>query len=239
MSSKKWSPTRLVAEMLNAGHRNILTFQWTPELADGKADAAIAEMERRGVVRTTLSGVHPTAAFPSWLAELRRKEDHPELACSAEGRTVAGLAAKAVPAEAPAPKCARVRKPYFPHLSRDRRQAGREIAARIKELLESRATGSLRLAALKRALHADRHPEAWQNAIELLRLHRIASVDDGSITHTWSGNDTLPDPYEPEKKTKRRKRGIQTEWFVHNRPKMDAGQHSEFGDDWEDDDEIE
>ena len=106
-----------------------------------------------------------------------------------------------------------------------------EMAARIKELIEANVAngGTMRLSALKRSLHANRHPDAWKEALRRLVVHRVAKVAKGNITLTRSGNDLFPDPYgRPTPKRRKRNRG-QSEWFQKNRTKMDEGQHSGFG----------
>ena len=235
MNGQNWSPIRRVAGMLRAGHRNILTFQWTPELAGGKAEAAITQMEREGAVRVTLCGVEPTPAFASWFEELKRREDQPGPAYPTELQMVVGSTPEADPAKVAPPAKASVRKRYFPHLSKDRREAGQQMAARIKDFIDQSANGSVRLADVKRALHGYRHPEAWEEGLRLLRLHRNATVVDGIISPTWSGSDVLPDPYKPSGGTKRRKHRVQSKWFLRNRPLMDQGQHSGFEEDRDDD----
>jgi hypothetical protein len=90
------------------------------------------------------------------------------------------------------------------------------------------------VSALKRSLHADRHPEAWKEAIGRLIVHRIARVADGQITLRPSEFE-LPDPYgRPRLERRKRNRG-QSEWFEKNRAKMDDGQHADFDEDWGDD----
>ncbi len=236
MSQRDWTPIRRVAEMLNLGHRNKLTLLWARELGDGQADQAIAELERRKLVTTTLSGVEPTVAFGPWLAELRRREDQPE---AVKPATLPPAVPQTAPQdEAPVSATTVKRKRYFAHLSRDRYQSAMEMAARIKELIQAKRSnnGTMRLSALKRSLHADRHPEVWKEAIRRLVVHRIAKVANGEITLKPTEFD-LPDPYgRPKPKRRRRNRG-QSEWYQMNRTKMDDGQHSNFDEDWEDEDQ--
>jgi hypothetical protein len=238
MSSKDWSPIRRLAEMLHDGHRNISTFLWTSELGGGKAQAAIAEMVRDGLLIERGFAIEPTAAFPDWLADFRLRENQSKAAYLPDP-TVDESVPEAAAAEAPATKQARVRKPYFPHLSRDRREAGRQMAARIRDLIEQNTRGRVRLADVKRSLHGNRHREAWEEGLRLLKLHRIATIEDGVISPTWSGSDVLPDPYRLPEKATRRKQRVQSEWFLRNRRLMDEGQHSGFdNEDSEDEDEV-
>jgi hypothetical protein len=132
----------------------------------------------------------------------------------------------------------RIRKSYFRHLSADRRRAGMEMAARIKEHMARQSLRTMRLSAIKRALHGDRHPDAWRDAISQLVRYWIATVRNGWITLTDSDDSVLPDVYPRAAEPKRRKRTRgKTDWFQQNRSKMDRGQHADF--DWEPDDEDE
>jgi hypothetical protein len=236
MDKSDWTAIRLVAEMLKAGHRNIATFLSVRGLSLAQITEAIAEMKREDVVLERGFGVEPTPAFAVWFENLKLREAQAEQAYRTEQTMPASSKNAAVAATVVVPTQPSGRKQYFPHLSRDRRQAGRQMAARIRDQIEQDSRGRVRLSAVKRALHGYRHQDAWNEALRLLTVHRIAKIADGYITRTWSGNDTLPDPYQPERPTKHRK-GRVSEWFLKNRAKMDMGQHADFGDDWEDQEE--
>jgi hypothetical protein len=192
--------------------------------------------ERAWVVSVLGPKVEPTEAFSGWLEDLRQQEDQPTAVQPAEQP-------KALPPEVPPPAAlvstgTLKRKRYFKHLSRYPREAGLEMAARIKELIEThRSNGeTLPLSALKRSLHADRHSQAWREAIGRLVVHRIAKVADGEITLRPSEFE-LPDPYGRPKPNRPKRNRPQSDWLRENRAKMDAGQHSDFFEDWSDEDE--
>lgn len=231
MSRWKWSPLRHVAENVSAGDRRYWNLLKIPELGYGKASEAISEMERIGVLAVTSDFVEPTAAFSSWIVELRRRED---LGVAVQPAGQSPVVPQTAPEDnVPVSVGTVKRKRYFKRLNRYPREAALEMAARIKEKIEATGRRTMTLSALKRSLHAHRHPEAWKEAIGRLVVHRIAKVADGNITLKWSEFE-LPDPYgRPKPKRRKRNRG-QSDWFRENREKMDAGQHSDFEEDWED-----
>ncbi len=235
MSCSKWTPLRYVAESINAGDRSYFNLVKIPQIGVSQASDAISEMERKGVVVFAPGfRVEPTEAFRVWLDELRQRDDQTNVRQPAEQPKAVLL--EAPPQAAPASTLTVKRKRYFAHLSRDPYEARLEMAARIKETMEAMNRRTMTVSALKRTLHADRHPEAWKEAIERLVVHRIAKIADGNITLKWSKFE-LPSPYgRPKPKRRRRNRG-QSEWYQMNRTKMNDGQHSDFDEDWEDEDQ--
>jgi hypothetical protein len=124
---------------------------------------------------------------------------------------------------------------YFRRLSSGHHEAGLQMAARIKDVVEQHG-GSMRLSAVKRAVHAYRHQEAWKEGMHRVVLHRIAAISKGKIDLTWSDTIDLPDPYAKPSTAKRRRPRQPTKWFEQNRPKMDRGQHLDFDQDWDEED---
>ena len=151
MSRWKWTPIRHVAENVSAGDRSYWNLMKIPELSCSKVSEAISEMERIGVLSVTGYRVEPTAAFGLWLAELRRREDQPQAVPPPNTPTSDGSPERADKVKSPAPKPTRLRKRYFRRLSSDRHEAGLEMAARIRDLLDRRS-GSCRSRCCSRLL---------------------------------------------------------------------------------------
>ena len=129
-----------------------------------------------------------------------------------------------------------VRKPYFSRFSTDRRQAGLEMAARIVDHLGRGNKNTMPLSDLKRALHAHRHPEKFRDAVSQLVRYGMATVRDGWLTLRAAEGIALPQVYRRLAELKHQRKRGRTEWFEENRSKMDLGQHSNFGEDWGDED---
>lgn len=124
----------------------------------------------------------------------------------------------------------RPRRKYFSRLSRNPRQAGLDMAARIIFQIERYGEcGSMRVRELRRSLHADRHQAAWVAALRILAQRKQARFDIRSITLHLAIDNRLPDPHsaKPKRKWPKRKRP-RTDWFERNRHKMDEGQHFDF-----------
>jgi hypothetical protein len=237
MPTTNWTPLRRVAEKIAAGCRSrIILWQTVGQSADA-TEEVVCRLIAKGFIVPLLSyRFEVTEAFGAWLENLRKSEDSPPVSPVPEQPTAESRAA----GERPLVSRTRARKPYFPHLSTDRSQAVREMAARVKEVIERDGTGSMSLSAVKRALHGYRYPGVWEDGLRLLGQHRQAAITGGSISlHGLEGN-ALPDPYGPppkEKKPKRKRR--RSEWFERNLEKMEQGQHANFDEDWNEEDEDE
>ena len=235
MSRWNWTPIRYVAENISAGDRSYWNLMKIPELETGRISAAISELEEEGLI--TVTGwrvVEPTEAFHVWFADFRQRRDQTSVRQPVEPPKADPP--KARPQKPPVSTRTVTRKRYFAHLSADRYQAGMEMAARIKETIEAMGRRTMTLSALKRSLHANRHPAAWKEAIRRLVVHRIATVADGNITLKWSEFE-LPNPYGRLKPKRHERNRGQSEWFEKNRAKMDDGQHSDFDEDWSGEDD--
>ena len=123
-------------------------------------------------------------------------------------------------------------KPYFCHLSTDRRQAGLQMAARIVEHVGRGNKNTMRLSELKRRLHAHRHPDAFSDGVTQLVRYGMATVRDRWLTLTGTEGIRLPEVYRRPPEPRRRRNRGRSEWFEENRSKMDNGQHSNFAEDW-------
>jgi len=226
------TPIRIVAEEIAMGKRSYLQLAlFTPGITVSQATKAISEMLKKGPLVSLEHGLQliPTKAFNPWLAGLRLKEDEPKAQLSPQqpGNTSCG---------SPSPTAA-VLKPYYRRLSTDRRQGGLEMAARIKDHLRRRNKNTISLSELKRALHADRHPDAFADGVSQLVRYGMAKVRDGRLTLTAAEGIALPDPYRQPAEPKRKRKRRPSEWFEKNRSKMDNGQHSDFGEDGEEDED--
>jgi hypothetical protein len=172
--------------------------------------AVLRDLAERGVVERQGAGVRIVTDFSSSCPPTVQPE--------------------AAPVPAPEPRT-RTRKPQFPSLSRDPRQAAREMAARIKSQVQHYGEdGRMSVSGLRRSLHAYRHIATWNSAIDLLVGSKQAIVANRSLTLLPTIEDRLPDPYQPDgKKTKKlRRKRKPSRWFEMNRHKMDLGQHERF-----------
>jgi len=128
-------------------------------------------------------------------------------------------------------------RPKFARLSRDPQRAIKQMAARIKFLIQfcSDDGESLRVRQIKRALHADRYAE-FDGALSLLEKRKqiiIRRVPSRSrpvfiVILKRSRRIRLPDPYTFHRRKKRKKRNKPTEWFLSRRQSMDRGFHGPF-----------
>jgi hypothetical protein len=127
-------------------------------------------------------------------------------------------------------------RPKFARLSRDPERAVRQMAARIKFMIEffSEDGESMRVQELKRGLHAYRYSE-FDDAIQFLEKRRQIVVrrvqSQGRVFRAILRRDRrtrLPDPFVFHRKKRSKRKRPPTEWFLERRQLMDAGQHSGF-----------
>lgn len=128
-------------------------------------------------------------------------------------------------------------RPKFSRLSCDPKRAVRQVAARIKFLIEffSEDGRSMSLQEVKRGLHSYRYLE-FDDAIRLLEKRRQLVLRRvpcrGRVLRVVlkknCGAGRLPDPFIYHRKKRKKKRKTPTAWFLENRKLMDAGQHSGF-----------
>ena len=127
-------------------------------------------------------------------------------------------------------------RPKFARLSRDPQRAVKQMAARIKFLIEffSEDGKSLRMQEIKRGLHAYRYLE-FDAAIQLLERRRqivIRRVQSRGrvlrVTLKQNARAKLPDPFIYHRQKRRKRKKPPTQWFLERRHLMDAGQHQGF-----------
>jgi hypothetical protein len=127
-------------------------------------------------------------------------------------------------------------RPKFSRLSRDPQRAVKQMAARIKFLIEftSEDGKSMRMQEIKRGLHGYRYME-FDDAIKLLERRRqivIRQVQNRGrvlrVVLKQNARAKLPDPFLYHRKKRRKRTKPPTTWFLERRHLMDAGQHGGF-----------
>ena len=125
-------------------------------------------------------------------------------------------------------------RPKFARLSRDPQRAIKQMAARIKFLIEffSEDGESMRMQEIKRGLHAYRYLE-FDDAMKFLEKRRqlVIRRARGSVFRVILRRDhrtRLPDPFVFHRKKRSKRNRPPTEWFLERRHLMDSGQHSGF-----------
>jgi hypothetical protein len=127
-------------------------------------------------------------------------------------------------------------RPKFARLSRDQTLAVRQMAARIKFLIEffSEDGRSMRMQEVRRGLHAYRYVE-FDDAIKLLQqgrqlvIHRM--LGRGHVFRLvlkQNARAKLPDPFVCHRKKRKKRKRPPSQWFLERRHLMDAGQHEGF-----------
>ena len=124
-------------------------------------------------------------------------------------------------------------RPKFARLSPDPGRATKQMAARIKFLIEffSEDGKSMRMQEIKRGLHAYRYLE-FDDAIKLLEKRRQIVVRRAPgrghvfrVTLREDSHASLPDPFVFHRKKRKRRKKPPTAWFLERGHLMDAGQH--------------
>jgi hypothetical protein len=127
-------------------------------------------------------------------------------------------------------------RPKFARLSCSRPLAVKQMAARIKFLIEffSEDGNSMRMQEVRRGLHACRYLE-FDDAIKLLEqrrrlvIHRVSGRGHVSrVVLKQNARAKLPDPFVFHRKKRRKRKRPPSQWFLERRPLMDAGQHEGF-----------
>src|ERR1700690_4416527 len=134
--------------------------------------------------------------------------------------------------EPPKPISIVAARPKFARLSRNRTLAVKQMAARIRFLIEffSEDGKSMRMQEIKRGLHAYRYLE-FDEAIKLLEQRRQISIRRVKCrSHVYrvtlkQTRTKLPDPFIFHRKKRKKRKKPPTIWFLERRHLMDAGQH--------------
>ena len=127
-------------------------------------------------------------------------------------------------------------RPQFARLSRDPQRAVKQMAARIKFLIEffSEDGTSLRMQEIKPQMHAYRYLE-FDEAIKFLEKRKQIVIrlvqPQGRVFRVILRPDRrtrLPDPFVFRRKKRYKRKRPPTDWFLERRHLMDKGQHSGF-----------
>jgi hypothetical protein len=225
MSRRDWSPLRLVAENIGAGDRSYSNMRKIPELSFEQGPEAISQLVQIGMVTVTGDRVEPTAAFGSWLADLRQQEN----ALIARGSVKQPVAvSQQGPQGNPAKSTHDYDRENRPVAGQKRNLSRREfshlspvgqLAAQIIDRLDCLGSQTTKRT-LERSMSAHKLP-LWQQAWKMLLAWKCIQLTAGGRRQQIVTLVDLPAWAEPKTAVKKRRRKRPpTEWFKQRLPEF-------------------